>query len=689
MKTIRIALVAAVLAVLGGGLAFTQSGQDLFQQALVKEQADGDLRGAIVIYQRIVRDFSADRALAAKALVQIGHCYDRLGQADAGEARKAYERVVREFADQKDAAEEARALLGRRATGIAVPTGASMRVDRRVWSGPDVGGDGRISPDGRLLSYTDWETGDLAVHDFTTGKNRRVTSKGSWAVSSECADISIISPAGSQILHNWYNKDGYYDLRVVGIDGAKPRVVYPNRERLAYITPLAWFPDGSRVLVEFMKEDETRESVLVSLADGSVRAIRTGSKGPVPWPVLSPDGRFIAYSLADQVSLMDLETGRESVLIPEGARSTVLAWAPDGRHLIFVSSRGGGRDMWLLEVADGRPLGEPRRIKENFSGYGLGFARSGAFYYAVSEPLQDVKVTELDPADRETVSVPKPVSRRWVGVTRSPDWSPDGKSLAYMTTRPAGSIIIRAADTGEERELRTGAQRFGVVLRWAPDSKSLITTVLDGGTQWKLARVDARTAEVTSLMPWPAEQGAFPRFDVSPDGTTIFQTKGSFSDPNASALVAIDLESKREKTLLSRKGLTLVAVSPDGQRLAVTWSDNLAQALLVLPATGGAAREVARVPADQANWRVGPVWMPDGRSIIFAKGLKGRPTRKVELWRVPAEGGTPQPLGLSFDELWWLRIHPDGHRVALGGWQSKLEVWMMENFLPVPAGKGK
>jgi Tol biopolymer transport system component len=547
-----------------------------------------------------------------------------------------------------------------------------------------VGGDGRISPDGRLLSYTDWATGDLAVHDFTTGENRRVTSKGSWATSSECADISIISPDGSQILHNWYNKDGYYDLRMVGIDGAKPRVVYPNRERLSYITPLAWFPDGSRVLAEFTKEDETTESVLVSLVDGSVRAIGTGGKRPVQPPVLSPDGRFIAYSLAGQVSLTDLETGRESLLIPEGAPSAVLAWAPDGRHLAFLSSRGGGRDMWLLEVAEGRPVGEPRRIKENFSGYGLGFARSGAFYYAVSEPMLDVKVTELDPAGRQTVSAPQPVSRRWVGVTRSPDWSPDGKLLAYATTRPPGSIIIRAGETGEERELKTGMQRLGVVLRWTPDGKSLITTVLDGGTQWKLARVDAQTAEVTPLMPWPVQQGAFPRFDVSPDGRTLFQTKGSPLDPNASVLVARDLESGREKTLLSRKGLNLVAASPDGQRLAVICSDNLAQALLVLPATGGAAQEIARVPANQANWRVGPVWMPDGRSIILAKGLEGRPTRNVELWRVPAQGGPPERLGLTVDELWWLRIHPDGRRVALGASQTTLEVWVMENFLPEP-----
>ena len=30
----------------------------------------------------------------------------------------------------------------------------------------------------------------------------------------------------------------------------------------------------------------------------------------------------------------------------------------------------------------------------------------------------------------------------------------------------------------------------------------------------------------------------------------------------------------------------------------------------------------------------------------------------------------------------WLRLHPDGRHVSFGTWQTKLEVWVMENFLP-------
>jgi hypothetical protein len=65
----------------------------------------------------------------------------------------------------------------------------------------------------------------------------------------------------------------------------------------------------------------------------------------------------------------------------------------------------------------------------------------------------------------------------------------------------------------------------------------------------------------------------------------------------------------------------------------------------------------------------------------------------VQVWRVAAEGGEPQRLGLTVDELWWLRLHPDGRRVAIGTWKTSVEVWALENFLPkaaaAPSAKAK
>src|SRR5580765_20787 len=106
--------------------AFGETGNELFQKALVRERSEGNLKEAIKLYQQVVDKYGKDRTLAAKALVAIGESQEKLGEA---EARKTYERVVKDYADQKEAVSTARARLGTN----AIARGADTRV-RRVWS---------------------------------------------------------------------------------------------------------------------------------------------------------------------------------------------------------------------------------------------------------------------------------------------------------------------------------------------------------------------------------------------------------------------------------------------------------------------------------------------------------------------------------------------------------------------------
>ena len=75
-------------------------------------------------------------------------------------------------------------------------------------------------------------------------------------------------------------------------------------------------------------------------------------------------------------------------------------------------------------------------------------------------------------------------------------------------------------------------------------------------------------------------------------------------------------------------------------------------------------------------------WTPDGRYVIFGKGYNSIQKPMVELWRISADGGEPQRLGIAMDQIAGLRVHPDGRRIAFTAGQTKSEVWVMENFLP-------
>ena len=93
------------------------------------------------------------------------------------------------------------------------------------------------------------------------------------------------------------------------------------------------------------------------------------------------------------------------------------------------------------------------------------------------------------------------------------------------------------------------------------------------------------------------------------------------------------------------------------------------------------------IDAREADYYVGASWTPDGRYVVFTKGKgsQARGPRTVQVWRVAAEGGEPQRLELNADEMWWLRVHPDGNRVAYGTSKTDTEIWVMENFLPKPS----
>jgi hypothetical protein len=80
------------------------------------------------------------------------------------------------------------------------------------------------------------------------------------------------------------------------------------------------------------------------------------------------------------------------------------------------------------------------------------------------------------------------------------------------------------------------------------------------------------------------------------------------------------------------------------------------------------------------------------RTLLYTslKGVQGEAQipyedRQWQLWRVAAEGGEPQPIGVfAARQLLGMRLHPDGRRVAITDVKVNLEVWVMENLLPAP-----
>jgi len=175
--------------------AFFQSGEDLFQKALRLERNEGKLMEAIELYNKVVAE-EGNETLAAQAQLRIGLCYEMLGQKNIEQAQQAFQKVIDNFPGQTEAVKVAQEKLSNflKAQSAIEKAGKEFSI-RKVMSLNVLG---NVSPDGRMLSYVDWNTGngELAVMEIATGKKRCLTHKAPEDESWHFVNSSIVRNLG-------------------------------------------------------------------------------------------------------------------------------------------------------------------------------------------------------------------------------------------------------------------------------------------------------------------------------------------------------------------------------------------------------------------------------------------------------------------------------------------------------------
>jgi Tol biopolymer transport system component len=652
------------------------------------EEAEGNYPAAIEAYKKFLAQYDKDRVRAAKALVRMGQCYEKLGDA---EARKAYERVVREFGDQQEPVASARARLSALGAGEGRTTSY-----RQIWSGPSVNYDSAsVSRDGRYLTYVDRETRDLSLHDFSTGTDRRLTNLKTSPGSHQAPDASAISRDGKQIAYGWWKWDSgdRFELRVAAIPGdgfLQPRRLI-DREDISWVNPHDWSPDGKWVAAGLLHKDRTWEIALVSTEDGSLRSIKTRvAAGSQPNGMFfSPDGKYVGFDLKagqaaqHDIVIVSLDKGAEAQAVESPFRDEMMGWSPDGRYLLFASDRTGSTALWAVAVADGRPTAQPELIQPNLPSGSLGVTASGVLYVGVPLRTRGIQIAPFDLAAGKLAGPVTSVDGI-LGSSFQPNWSHDGNFLAYVSVRAADDrgISIYSVQNGQTREVRPKLSMFNLP-RWAPDGRSFLAMGTQQGRQGVYS-IDAATGESTPVaVSSPGSQYLMPQW--SPDGKRIyyFSSLPSFE----MALMEREVASGKERELLRRplgqySGSDL---SPDGRYVAAVTAESPTEgkAAVLVSTAGGASREILRVEGAQMLTAM-MSWTPDSRGVIVHKLLHDA-TDNREVWLVPIEGGAPRRLeidGRKIAQGGRVLLDPTGRRIAYLSGEAKLEVWALENFLP-------
>ena len=688
-------LTIALALVVTGTLVVAQNARSpevLFKAAQHAEEVQGDLKAAIQQYKKVID--AGSRPFAARALVRMAECYQKMGDA---QSRIVYERVVREFPDQAEQVALAQSRLGRERAD-----GQRAIALRKVWADHVVGDDtrGAVSIDGRYLTYAGHFNTAVILRDLRTGVERPLTtgdSRGTFA--------SAISKDGTQVAYNSCTRENC-ELRVAALQGngiPPSRTVLANDE-VFIVTPLDWSPDGKWIAASLQRKDRTAQIGLVPASGGSMRVLKS-----VDWRVptrgsFSPDGRDIAFDLpaSDTAEERDVfvlasDGSREIPAVVNPGNDVVIGWSPDGAHLLFASDRSGTMGLWALRFADGKPQGAPDLVKPDIGNvFPLGITKAGVLYTSIVASDQDIEVASVDVAAGKQTAPPVKVVQRFAGSNTQPTWSSDGKSLAYTSARGNGFVVvIRATGTDENREL-TPALSYLQGLTWSPDGRSFVVFGGDLKGRDGIYRIDAHSGSVTPIVAPIAQEDrlSYEGFFWSPDGKRLYyhSQNGTVHERDLAAgterVVVAGRPSPITLTPIDGK-LGPISLSPDGRWIASYRSEGSGTSVVVvlIPVNGGEPRELLHVKQPEWVNNSSMPWTADGRGILVRKMTEPEGATS-ELWLVPIDGTTSRKLDFDANRVvpfaqGKLQLHPDGRQLAfVAGHQRIMEVWALENFVP-------
>jgi Tol biopolymer transport system component len=704
----RRALIPAILiiglaAVVCAAFALQSSSQHkvLFEKAKFTMETKGDLKGAIDLFEEIIKKYPDERDYAAKSLYLMGICYERLGAQQVQMAQEVFQKIVKDYPDQTDEVNLAKEKLAGLVRAARAPERGGRDLGVRKISSLEILGS--PSPDGRLISFVDWDTGDLALFDVGSEKKRRVTDKGSWAVSSDFAEESVFSPDGEAIAYNWFSyKNLRYDLRRTNIDGSGQTVLLGGDD-VYFIWPCAWTPEGKDILSIITSKEMLSRIAFVSASGENVRTVKEFKSGAPGKLSLSSDGRWIAFDYPNEVPwrtssdkgdiyLLSVDGRREVPLVAHPADDRLLGWTPDGRSILFSSDRSGTWDAWIMPVEDGAPGGPARLIKRDFGAlkiFPMGFTKDSSFYYGIRFSQVDVYLVSLDPATGKPSGRAGKAALRFEGSNTHPCWSPDGSRLAYTSfrernTSEPSAICVKSMISGEEKEFFPNIEEFDTVA-WFPDAEALLVRGLAEDRRAGLFRMDLTNGNLSSLLTLD-DLGGLHGPILSPDGKKIFYDVDDLKN-DTFRIMTFDINSGRSGEILRGQNQFLsYDLSPDGKSLVFKDEEAGVGCLKIMPSGGGEKQVLLRLNKDQGVNSV--AWSPDGQFVYFSKWEKGSSkSGACNLWRIRASGGTPEKFDLTIAGLENLSFHPSGGQLAFNSWSIEAEVWVMENFLPKDDGK--
>jgi len=369
-------------------------------------------------------------------------------------------------------------------------------------------------------------------------------------------------------------------------------------------------------------------------------------EAPVTAAVISPDGKYVAYSDSTGVYIRHIDTGETRPLqLPRGFNAVPTSWFPDGTHVLLSTAevlngstslgQGVTGSLWNASLLGG----SPQKLIDN--GYGGAVSPDGsriAFLRGEIGASQEIWVMGTDASNPKRIveaAIPEGPVTASDKKTNSPSprallsgvgWSPDGRRLSYVsrfeTARPGP---YEAKHSLETVEVSGGAPKVVKV-------------------SWQLLPVACWAADGRLLYGYRDD----PASDRSDYGIRSVRVSQESGEPLG----------KEVQVTRGAGRLGGLSASSDGKRL-VLLRDNLAPEVFLTeldPATGRFARPNRFTLDEYPN--VVTAWTADSRAILFSSSRRGT----YKLFRQAIGQAAPEVL-VEGRNIFQPRLSPDGTQV--------------------------
>jgi TolB protein len=214
------------------------------------------------------------------------------------------------------------------------------------------------------------------------------------------------------------------------------------------------------------------------------------------------------------------------------------------------------------------------------------------------------------------------------GYDYQPDWSPDGKSVVYVSyQKDAMELWLLDLETGKTQQLTNGGA-VNVEPRWSPDGKRIVFVSTAYNKRFHIFRASVSDGKLENVVRLTGEtKSDLPRYYYS----------------------AFDMEIS---PVWMRDGTDILFVSNRGHIHGTGgfWR--------VKAEPGAKAREIHY---EETNWKSRPDFSPDGSRMIYSSYLGGQ---WHNLWLMPASGGDAFPLTYGESDSTSARWSPDGEHIV-------------------------